>query len=42
MMDARAEPHEDFDANKIRALIANYLGVDVGRVTDEAHFRNVF
>jgi acyl carrier protein len=41
-MDARAEPHADLDANKIRALIANYLGVDVGRVTDEAHFRNDF
>ncbi len=41
-MDGRAEPHVDFDANKIRALIANYLGVDVERVTDEAHFRNDF
>jgi acyl carrier protein len=41
-MDARAGRHVDFDANKIRALIANYLGVDVGRVTDEAHFRKDF
>jgi acyl carrier protein len=23
---------------KVRALIADYLGIDVGRVTDEAHF----
>jgi acyl carrier protein len=38
-MDARVEPHVDF-ANKIRALIAKYSGVDVERVTDEAHFRN--
>jgi acyl carrier protein len=41
-MGARAEPHVDFDANKIRALIANYLGVDVERVTDKTHFRNDF
>jgi acyl carrier protein len=40
-MDARVEPRVDF-ANKIRALIAKYLGVDVARVTDEAHFRNDF
>jgi acyl carrier protein len=41
-MDARALPHLGFDANKIRALIANYLGIDAARVTDEAHFRNDF
>jgi acyl carrier protein len=41
-MDARAAPHVDFDANKIRALIAKYLGIDAKRVTDEAHFRNDF
>jgi acyl carrier protein len=41
-MDARAAPHVDFDANKIRALIAKYLGIDAERVTDEAHFRNDF
>ncbi len=35
-------PHAGFDANKIRALIANYLGIDTERVTDEAHFRNDF
>jgi acyl carrier protein len=38
-MDARAAP---FDANKIRALIAKYLGIDAERVTDETHFRNDF
>ena len=27
-----------FVANDVRALIANHLGVSVGRVTDEAHF----
>ena len=27
-----------FDPNDVRALIANHLGVSVGRVTDEAHF----
>jgi hypothetical protein len=36
-MDARAAP---FDANKIRAHIAKYLGIDAERVTDETHFRN--
>jgi acyl carrier protein len=38
-MDARAAP---FDANKIRVLIAKYLGIDAERVTDETHFRNDF
>ena len=27
-----------FAANDVRALIANHLGVSVGRITDEAHF----
>jgi hypothetical protein len=40
-MDARAAPHVDFDANKIRALIAKYLDVDAERVTDETHFRGI-
>ena len=40
-MDAR-ERQADFDANKIRALIADYVSIDVERVTDEAHFRNDF
>ena len=39
-MDARATPQVGFDANKIRALIAKYLGIDAERVTDEVHFRN--
>ena len=38
-MDARAAP---FDANKLRVLIAKYLGIDAERVTDETHFRNDF
>jgi acyl carrier protein len=38
-MDARAAT---FDANKIRALIAKYLGIDFEQVTDETHFRNDF
>jgi acyl carrier protein len=38
-MEARAAP---FDANKIRALIAKYLGIDAEQVTDETHFRNDF
>jgi len=33
-----AAPREAFAANDIRILIANHLGVDVKRVTDEAHF----
>ncbi len=41
-MDAQAAPQVDFDANKVRALIAKYLGVNAERVTDEAHFRNDF
>ena len=27
-----------FAVNDVRALVANHLGVSVGRVTDEAHF----
>jgi acyl carrier protein len=37
-MDARATPQVDFDADKIRTLIAEYLRIDAKRVTDEAHF----
>ena len=36
----RTAPQEDFDTDKVRTLIAEYLGVDVRRVTDEAHFSN--
>jgi acyl carrier protein len=31
-------PQEAFDSNKVRTLIADYLGIDAKRVTDEAHF----
>ena len=34
----RAAPPVDFDINKVRTLIAEYLGIDVKRVTDEARF----
>lgn len=41
-MDGRAAPQVGLDANKVRALIAKYLGIDAKRVTDEAHFKNDF
>jgi acyl carrier protein len=41
-MDARATLQLDFDANKVRALLARYLGIDVEQLTDEVHFRNDF
>jgi acyl carrier protein len=41
-MDARAAPQAGFNPNKVRALIAKYLGIDAKQVTDEAHFRNDF
>ena len=41
-MDARATLQLDFDANKVRALIARYLGIDVEQLTDEVNFRNDF
>ena len=41
-MDARATLQLDFDANKVRALIARYLGIDVEQLTDEVHFRKDF
>ena len=40
-MDARAA-RQEFDPNKLRALIAKYVGIDAERVTDEANFRNDF
>ena len=40
-MDAQARQF-DFDANKVRALIARYLGIDVEQLTDEVHVRNDF
>jgi acyl carrier protein len=41
-MDARAAPQLHFDANKVRAVIARYLGVDIQRLTDDVHFRKDF
>jgi len=41
-MDARATLQLDFDANKVRALIARYLRIDVEQLTDEVNFRNDF
>ena len=38
----RIAPQETFDSNKVRTLIADYLGIDIERVTDEAHFRDEF
>ena len=34
----RSAPQAHFDGNRVRALIAKYLGVDAKRVTDETHF----
>jgi acyl carrier protein len=41
-MDARATLQLGFDATKVRALIARYLGIDVEQLTDEVHVRNDF
>ena len=38
----RIAPQETFDSNKVRTLIADYLGIDIERVTDEAHFSDEF
>ena len=35
-------PQEAFDSDKVRTLIADYLGIDAERLADEAHFRNDF
>ena len=34
----RAAPRVNFDTDRLRTLIAEYIGVDAKRVTDEAHF----
>ncbi len=34
----RTAPQADFDANIVRLFIAEYLGIDAARVTDEVHF----
>src|ERR1700745_2195490 len=39
-MDARVTQQLDLDPNKVRALIARYLGIDVEQLTDEVHFKN--
>jgi acyl carrier protein len=41
-VDARTTLQLDFDANKVRALIARYLCIDIEQLTDEVHFRNDF
>jgi acyl carrier protein len=39
-MDARA-PQADNDADRLRTLIAEYLGIDADQVTDEAHLSDL-
>jgi acyl carrier protein len=34
----RTAPQEAFDSDKVRTLIADYLGIDAKRVTNEARF----
>jgi acyl carrier protein len=31
-------PQLDFDTNKLRSLIADYVGIEPEKITDEAHF----
>ena len=38
----RAAPQLDYDINKLRTLIAEYVDIEVKRVTDEAHFNDDF
>ena len=37
-MNARVAPQMYSDADTVRRFIAEYLGIDVNKVTDEAHF----
>ena len=37
-MTQRTSAGERIEVDQIRALVATHLGVDVGRVTDDAHF----
>ena len=37
-MTQRTSDREGVEVDKIRALVATHLGVDIGRVTDDAHF----
>jgi acyl carrier protein len=39
-MDARA-PQADNDADRLRTLVAEYLGIDADQVTDEAHLSDL-
>jgi acyl carrier protein len=34
----RPAPQEVFSSDKVRTVIANYLGIDAERLADEAHF----
>ena len=34
----RTAPQEAFNSDKVRSLIAEYLGIEAKQVTDEAHF----
>jgi acyl carrier protein len=36
----RAAPQLNYDINKLRTLIAEYVGIELKRVTDEAHFND--
>ncbi len=38
----RTASQEAFDTDKMRTLIAEYLGIDAKRITDEAHFSDEF
>jgi len=38
LSSASVAAEEKIDTGKVRILIADYLGIDVGHVTDEAHF----
>jgi len=37
-MSTPVAPQVNFDANRVRALIAEYLGIDIEQITDEARF----
>jgi acyl carrier protein len=39
-MDARA-PQADNDANRLRTIVAEYLGIDADQVTDEVHLSDL-
>jgi acyl carrier protein len=37
-LTSKQQKNQVSTANDVRAIIANHLGVDIKRVTDEAHF----